>query len=147
MSIYDVADLLIKNHIESVGVADESEKNLFQKLLNLIDEDDSYEAERIRSVIQIHINEIDSFDENIEDDIDDFEPEEDDDITEVEAATESPGYIDNLACEIIDRFALDIEENPSLENIKAIVFDDLEDEYEHNEVLDVAHRVFEMIHN
>lgn len=149
MSIYDLAEELLRLCGDDMISCMSSTS--IERFIALIDDDDTYAAERIRAIIQNYLPSVEEVDDDTDDENywDEFE-ENDKNVEERFAETEELNSIDEKAIKIIDIYDVEIEDDPVLENIKNIVFeyfDSEEPNCPHQKQVNIAHRVLEIFNN
>jgi len=156
MSIYDLTEELLKIIFENEPIKPVTQNKRMVRYLSMIEDDDNYNAERVRAIIQNHMNIIkevgDIEDEDEDEDEDDrWGDTEDTEDTEDNLELTSNNILnplDKLAVKIIEIYVDEIIYSPTLENIKNIVFDYLETEESdctHEDQITIAHRILEIL--
>lgn len=147
MSIYDMTEELLRLFIDNEPLEINFIRQQIDRYLSIIEDDDTYGAERIRAILQTNADTLDDvLEQLVENELHEADEFYKDQI-EVAAETDELNSIDSLAIKIIDIYDVELRDDGSLETIKNVVFEyfDTEEPHSsHQQQIDVAHRIFEI---
>jgi len=148
MSIYDMTEDLLTILFQDEPVELPALLQKLKRYQSMIEDDDSYAAERIRALIQSNSEVLDETLSVLEKEERDELEERIEDIEENQAETDELNSVDTHAVDILEIYIDEITYHPVLENIKNIVFDyfdSYDDDVPYQTQISIAHRILEML--